>query len=266
MLAATDRLKSVRFSGRKFAGPLSVVRSGRSGLLADDDQSGHQERVRRRRQSGRVEGTIGFSTSTIERALRASRGEHAGNRRRSQWRRIRRPGQAIDSLGFSRLLVCGNPIRADGRFAELCDAGDRDALDRRPPGVSCRHFNVPSTASPHADLDRSPWGMADRTWLEAVGRDPGKGFAVVPLACPGDPSQTQSRHTHRQEWLNLGLLGETAEAVTWLRGGAPLGKVVLCSDIGEGCGKSMSVIIVRDNVGILEINADAFESMIQTAI
>ena len=53
--------------------------------------------------------------------------------------------------------------------------------------------------------------------------------------------------------------------MTWLRGGAPLGKVVLGSDIGEGCGKSMSVIIVRDNAGILEINAAAFESKIQTA-
>ena len=26
--------------------------------------------------------------------------------------------QAIDSLGFSKMLVTGNPIRADGKFAE----------------------------------------------------------------------------------------------------------------------------------------------------
>ena len=209
-------------------------------------------------------GAIGFSTSTIERAS----GHHAANMlvivdeasgvESAAW-------QAIDSLGFSRLLVCGNPIRADGRFAELCDAGDRDALDRRPPGVSCRHFNVPSTASPHADLDRSPWGMADRTWLEAVGRDPGRDspwYRSHVLAIRPKLSHDTLIH---QEWLNLALLGETAEAVTSLRGGAPLGKVVLGSDIGEGCGKSMSVIIVRDNVGILEINAAAFESKIQTA-
>ncbi len=70
--------------------------------------------------------------------------------------------QAIDSLGFSKLLVTGNPIRSDGKFAALCDQGDRDGLEQRPPHLACRHFNVPSTASPHADLDRSPWGMAHK--------------------------------------------------------------------------------------------------------
>jgi len=118
-------------------------------------------------------GAIGFSTSTIERAS----GHHCANMltivdeasgvEDSAW-------QAIESLGYSRLVAAGNPIRADGHFAVLCDQGDRDALERRPPSVSCRHFNVSSLESPHAHLDRSPWGMADQTWLEAVGREPGK--------------------------------------------------------------------------------------------
>ena len=111
-------------------------------------------------------GALGFSTSTIERAS----GHHARHMLvivdeasgvpDESW-------QAIDSLGFSKMLVAGNPIRSDGKFATLCDQGDRDALEQRPPHLACRHFNVPSTASPHADLDRSPWGMADKTWLES---------------------------------------------------------------------------------------------------
>ena len=95
--------------------------------------------------------------------------------------------QAIDSLGFSKMLVAGNPIRSDGKFATLCDQGDRDALEQRPPHLACRHFNVPSTASPHADLDRSPWGMADKTWLESVAREPGKNS---PWRVPGTPYLT----------------------------------------------------------------------------
>ena len=48
--------------------------------------------------------------------------------------------QAIDSLGFSKMLVAGNPIRSDGKFAALCDLGDRDALEQRPPHLACRHL------------------------------------------------------------------------------------------------------------------------------
>ena len=66
------------------------------------------------------------------------------------------------------MLVAGNPIRSDGKFAELCDQGDRDWLEQRPSHLACRHFNVPSTARPHAHLGRSHWGMADKTWLGIV--------------------------------------------------------------------------------------------------
>ena len=131
-------------------------------------------------------GALGFSTSTIERAS----GHHARHMlvivdeasgvADESW-------QAIDSLGFSKMLVAGNPIRSDGKFAALCDVGDRDALEQRPPHLACRHFNVPSTASPHADLDRSPWGMADKTWFESVAREPGKNS---PWRVPGTPYLT----------------------------------------------------------------------------
>ena len=59
-------------------------------------------------------------------------------------------------------------------FALQSDQGDRDALENRPPEVSCKHFVVPSTMSPHAHPARSPVGLADKVWLEAVGREPGE--------------------------------------------------------------------------------------------
>ncbi len=68
-------------------------------------------------------GAVGFSTSTIERAS----GHHARDMLvivdeasgvpDESW-------QAIDSLGFSKMLVAGNPIRSDGKFAALCEQGD----------------------------------------------------------------------------------------------------------------------------------------------
>ena len=139
-------------------------------------------------------GALGFSTSTIERAS----GHHARHMLvivdeasgvpDESW-------QAIDSLGFSKMLVAGNPIRPDGKFAELCDQGDRDLLEQRSPHLACRHFNVPSTASPHAHLDRSPWGMADRTWLEAMGRARQE-LTLVSFARGSGPSQVVARHAH----------------------------------------------------------------------
>ena len=52
--------------------------------------------------------------------------------------------QAIDSLGFSKMLVAGNPIRSDGKFATLCDQGDRDALEQRPPQGLRTTFSGPT--------------------------------------------------------------------------------------------------------------------------
>ena len=231
--------------------------------LADDDQSRHQV------FSGDSDnpaglGCVGFSTSTIERAS----GHHARHMlvivdeasgvADESW-------QAIDSLGFSKMLVAGNPIRSDGKFAALCDLGDRDALEQRPPHLACRHFNVPSTASPHADLDRSPWGMADKTWLESVAREPGKNSPWYRSHVQAIRPKLSHETLIEPQWLDLALGPETAAAASLLRGGAPTGTVVLGCDVGEGVGKAQSVIVVRDEVGVLEIFASQFESKIQTA-
>jgi len=68
-----------------------------------------------------------------------------------------------------------------------------------------------------------------------------------------------------QEWLNLALSDATAAAVQTLRAGAPIGKVRLGCDVGEGVGRSQSVIVVRDDLGVLEIFANQFESKAETA-
>ncbi len=78
-------------------------------------------------------------------------------------------------------MAIGKPIRADGHLALLSGhlallsgQGDRDALENRLSRVSCKHFVVPSTMSPHAYLARSPVGLADKVWLGKRKRDRGK--------------------------------------------------------------------------------------------
>ncbi len=209
-------------------------------------------------------GAIGFSTSTIERAS----GHHAKHMlvivdeasgvEDEAW-------QAIDSLGFSKLVVSGNPIRAEGRFAELCDLGDRDALEHRPARLSCKHFNVPSTASPHAHLDRSPWGMADKTWLDAVAREPGKSSPWYKSHVLAQRPKLSTERVLQPEWIQVALSEEVGDAVRALRGPRPHGRIRLGCDVGEGVGRSRTVIIVRDDLGILEIYASEYVSKSQSA-
>jgi hypothetical protein len=209
-------------------------------------------------------GAIGLSTSTIERAS----GHHAANLlvivdeasgvEDSAW-------QAIDGLGFSRMLVCGNPLRADGRYAELCDQGDNDLIKGRGRSVSCRHFNVPSTASPHAHLDRSPWGMADRTWLEAMAYEHGEHSPWYRAHVLAIRPKLSHEALIPAEWLNLCLAEESKAAAMKARVDGKAGKRRLGCDVGEGVGKARSVIIVRDDAGILEISANQFSGPNQTA-
>ena len=88
------------------------------------------------------------------------------------------------------MIAIGNPIRPDGRFVELIRQAERDQHDEVPDSLRVNAIQIPSTDSPHAELDHSPWGLADRTWLEASYRRYGRNslwclshiYAVIPSA------------------------------------------------------------------------------------
>jgi hypothetical protein len=145
---------------------------------------------------------------------------------------------------YQRLVAIGKPIRPDGHFALmgdhfalmsghfalLSDQGDRDALENRPFQVSCKHFVVPSTMCPHAHLARSPVGLADKVWLEAVGREPGENSPWYRTHVLAQRPKLATETLIPQEWLNLALSDATAAAVQTLRAGAPIGKLRLGCD------------------------------------
>lgn len=194
---------------------------------------------------------LGYSTTSVERAS----GQHAGN--------LLVIGEeasgiddeiydAIDALKFTRLLLIGNPLRAEGRFVELIKQAAEDRKNEVPPHLAVNAIQVASTESPHADLDHSPFGLADRTFLDDVARRYGKDslwyrshiLAIIPdvsadALLPG-------------AWLDYAAAVE--------RPAYPPTHPVhrsrrIAADLGEGVGRDSTCILVRDNYGILELIA-----------
>ena len=49
---------------------------------------------------------------------------------------------AIDSLGYERLVCIGNPIRAEGKFVDLIRQADRDRADNIPPRLAVNAIRI----------------------------------------------------------------------------------------------------------------------------
>ena len=76
----------------------------------------------------------------------------------------------LDSLKYSKLVAIGKPIRAEGPSIDLIHQADKDREDGISANKAVCVIRIPSTESPHAYLEKSPYGLADRTWLEACYR------------------------------------------------------------------------------------------------
>src|SRR5574337_408308 len=200
---------------------------------------------------------LGFSTTSVERAS----GQHAGELLviveeasgidESIW-------AAIESLGYTKLVAIGNPLRAEGGFVDLCEqaASDRARGVHRREAV--KHVNAPSTMSPHATWDKSPVGLADRTWLDAAERRYGKDslwyrahvLAIRPTVANEQLIPTAS--------LDRCVAGASASAGAAMRAAGRGGKTVIGCDVGEGCGNARTVVVVRDDQGVLELHASRY--------
>ena len=194
---------------------------------------------------------LGYSTTSVERAS----GQHAAN--------LLVIGEeasgiedeiydAIDSLKFTRLLLIGNPLRAEGRFVELIRQAAEDAKNGVPPHLAVNAIRIASTESPHAHLDESPFGLADRTWLADVERRYGKDslwyrshvLALIP--------ETSADALIPKPWLDYASGIERPA----LPKGHPAHRTrrIAC-DLGEGVGRDSTCILVRDDLGVLEVVA-----------
>ena len=207
---------------------------------------------------------LGFSTTTIER-MSGQHAKHllvlvgeASGVEDHVW-------DALDGLKYLRLVAYGNPIRAVGGFVDLCNRGERDAAAGVPPHQAVSYINTPSTDSPHADLEHSDFGLADKTWLEAMARKYGKDSAWYKAHVLAIRPKLSHEILIQPEWLDRAR-GEQARraAAEWRRAGKGGPRRLSC-DVGEGVGNARSVVVVRDDVGIIEIRADAFGGAHETA-
>lgn len=202
---------------------------------------------------------LGYSTTSVERAS----GQHnrellvvveeASGVEDDAW-------GAIDSLGFTKLVAIGNPLKPDGGFRRLCLQALKHAKLGLRPFEATIHHNVPSWAGPHAGLAKSPVGLADKTWLDACAREHGKDSlwyrTHVDAVCP---TETDERLI-AEELLDRAAADAIRAEVARLR--LPPhnmgGNRYLACDVGEGVGKSRTVVVVRDDLGVLEIHSSPF--------
>jgi hypothetical protein len=145
--------------------------------------------------------------------------------------------EAIDSLNPSRYLYLGNPLRPDGKFFDVCEGSEgKDHINV---------IRIPSLESPHIDLERSPHGMADRGWLEAVRAEYGEEsiwwLCHVLAQFPGSATDTLIP----RDWLDL------AEKTIHVASGPRRMGI----DVSKGNGGDKSSLCVRDDNGILDLVA-----------
>lgn len=141
--------------------------------------------------------------------------------------------EAVDSLNPSRRLYTGNPIRPEGKFFELCE----NSKDN--PHVNV--IEISSLESPHIHLERSRWGLADRTFIEnsryEYGEDSLWWLVHILGKFPGELDQALIV----MRWL------EIAARTVHLRAGP----VRLGVDIAKGNEGDDSQIVARDDNGVI---------------
>jgi len=191
---------------------------------------------------------LGFSTTSIER----SSGQHspqllvvveeASGVEEDIW-------QAIDSLGYERLVAIGNPLRSAGKFVDMIRQAAKDSADKIPPSRAVNSIQIPSTKSPHAEWDKSPWGLADRPWIEGMRRKYGAGSLWCKSHINAEIPSVDAETLIPESWLDF--------AATQTRPQASIAHPIrrtrrIACDLGEGVGRDSSCVLVRDDWGVLD--------------
>lgn len=153
--------------------------------------------------------------------------------------------EAISSLNPSRELMVGNPLRPSGAFYDRCKFKNPLA----------NVIQISSMESPHIELERSPWGLADRTWLEKARADYGEGSLWWTCHVLGEFPDSGVDSVIPGSWLDV-----AGEAIH-----RPAGRRRIAIDLAEGRGGDRSAVLVRDDNGVLDLWSSATADFQMTA-
>lgn len=145
---------------------------------------------------------------------------------------------AVSSCNPSRTLMTGNPLQPSGEYYDRCTSAHRNRL--------ANLIKISSLESPHIHLERSPWGLADATWLAMSRNDYGEGSAWWQSHVLGEFPDAAEDSVVPRHWLDRAA---DAGEQPWRRNGPPR----LAIDLAEGGGGDRTVLLVRDDNGVLAL-------------
>ena len=192
---------------------------------------------------------LGFSSTSVERMS----GQHSG----SLLAVIEEASgiddfvwDAVDSLGYNRLLCIGNPLRAEGKFVDLIRQAGKDQADNIPAHLAVNAIQIPSTESPDAHLEHSEFGLADATWINSTIRKHGERslycgchvFAKIPDVDAEALIPVVWLDWHRAQKRSVVSPGHPVEHTR-----------AIAVDLGEGVGRDSTCVVVVDAWGVLEV-------------
>ncbi|WP_165063451.1 hypothetical protein [Paludisphaera rhizosphaerae] len=165
---------------------------------------------------------------------------------------------ALGGLGPRRTLIVGNPLSINTGYYQRYLTALESEKKGIPPASSSRAIRVPSTASPHSHLDHSPWGIADKTFLDRKRNEEGENSFWFRTHVLSEWPTTSSEILIPIEDLDYAISEECRVAAQAYRDRAKPGenKVYISCDVGGGVGKSASVLVVRDSYGVISLKAD----------
>lgn len=150
---------------------------------------------------------------------------------------------AIESLGYTSLLLLGNPLRATGHFRklyELATAGE--------PGY--RGIHLTAFDSPYAELTDDevkarglPRGLTTRTWIERVRRVYGEGSIYWTTRVLARFPDTDHDQLLPAGWVDRCTLVA--------RAGSSAPQIAV--DLAKGTGADRTVLLVGDYFGLREV-------------
>lgn len=140
--------------------------------------------------------------------------------------------EGVDSTNPSRRLYTGNPIKPEGKFFELCESSGRN------PNVNV--IEISSLDSPHAHLERSPWGMADKGFLDNARFEYGEDSLWWLVHVLGKFPTELQQALLPMEWLKL-----AADLIRPRRGPMRIGV-----DLAKGNDGDPAGIVVRDDLAV----------------